>query len=173
MADRQRCGTCISACQLLLLPLCCRRCVQAAIKHHAGPSLSLQAVLRCSTSRGCCGWTAGRGSRPLPVSQVRGWVGTLHPPPVLGGWRGLVWLAWLHQALQQTLQQLAAPLSAEGQLNVVRSPTHPPFRYAVLVRELRNEVSRLLAAKVANPSLDLSRSKVVEAMHHLLASDGF
>ena len=44
---------------------------------------------------------------------------------------------------------------------------------AVLVRELRNEVSRLLAAKVADPSLDLGRSRVVEAMHHLLASDGF
>ena len=41
------------------------------------------------------------------------------------------------------------------------------------MRELRNEVSRLLAAKVADPGLDLSRSKVVEAMHHLLASDGF
>ena len=44
---------------------------------------------------------------------------------------------------------------------------------AVLVRELRNEVSRLLAAKVADPSLDLSSSRVVEAMHHLLATDGF
>lgn len=44
---------------------------------------------------------------------------------------------------------------------------------AVLVRELRNEVARLLAAKVADPALDLSRSKVVEAMHHLLATDGF
>ncbi|PRW33164.1 P-loop containing nucleoside triphosphate hydrolase isoform A [Chlorella sorokiniana] len=48
-----------------------------------------------------------------------------------------------------------------------------PARIAVLVRELRNEVSRLLAAKVADPSLDLSRSRVVEAMHHLLATDGF
>jgi hypothetical protein len=42
-----------------------------------------------------------------------------------------------------------------------------------LVRELRNEVSRLLAAKVADPALDLSASRVVEAMHHLLATDGF
>lgn len=44
---------------------------------------------------------------------------------------------------------------------------------AVLVRELRNEVSRLLAAKVRDPSLELGASKVVEAMHHLLSSDGF
>lgn len=48
-----------------------------------------------------------------------------------------------------------------------------PCSVAVLVRELRNEVARLLAAKVADASLDLSASKVVEAMHHLLASDGF
>jgi hypothetical protein len=43
----------------------------------------------------------------------------------------------------------------------------------VLVRELRNEVSRLLAAKVADPALGLSASRPVEAMHHLLATDGF
>lgn len=53
------------------------------------------------------------------------------------------------------------------------SASPPVALYAVLVRELRNEVSRLLAAKVADPGLDLSASRVVEAMHHLLATDGF
>jgi ATP-dependent RNA helicase DHX57 len=48
-----------------------------------------------------------------------------------------------------------------------------PARIAVLVRELRAEVAALLGRKVADPGVDLSSSRVVEAMHHLLASDGF
>lgn len=48
-----------------------------------------------------------------------------------------------------------------------------PARIAVLVRELRAEVATLLAQKISNPGLDLSRSRVVDAMHHLLHSDGF
>jgi ATP-dependent RNA helicase DHX57 len=48
-----------------------------------------------------------------------------------------------------------------------------PARIAVLVRELRAEVTLLLAQKISNPGLDLSRSRVVDAMHHLLHSDGF
>ena len=48
-----------------------------------------------------------------------------------------------------------------------------PARIAVLVRELRAEVSRLLAHKVQQPTLDVASSRGVEAMHHLLASDGF
>lgn len=31
----------------------------------------------------------------------------------------------------------------------------------------------VLPLQVADPGLDLGRSKVVEAMHHLLATDGF
>lgn len=35
------------------------------------------------------------------------------------------------------------------------------------------QVAGLLAAKIADPGLDVSGSRVVEAMHHLLATDGF
>jgi ATP-dependent RNA helicase DHX57 len=48
-----------------------------------------------------------------------------------------------------------------------------PGRIAVLVRGLRAEVAALLERKVADPGLDLGGSRVVEAMHHLLANDGF
>ena len=48
-----------------------------------------------------------------------------------------------------------------------------PARIAVLVRELRAEVGALLNRKVNNPSLNLSDNRVVEAMHHLLSTDGF
>jgi hypothetical protein len=41
------------------------------------------------------------------------------------------------------------------------------------VRELRDEVSSLLGRKIADPGLDLSRSRVVDAMHQLLSTDGF
>jgi len=48
-----------------------------------------------------------------------------------------------------------------------------PARIAVLVRELRAEVAALLGRKVIDPGLDLGTSRVVEAMHHLLSTDGF
>ena len=48
-----------------------------------------------------------------------------------------------------------------------------PARIAVLVRELRAQCAALLAHKIADPGLDVSGSRVVEAMHHLLATDGF
>jgi ATP-dependent RNA helicase DHX57 len=48
-----------------------------------------------------------------------------------------------------------------------------PARIAVLVRELRAEVAALLGKKVVDPGLDVGRSRVVEAMHHLLSTDGF
>lgn len=35
------------------------------------------------------------------------------------------------------------------------------------------QVAALLAAKIAEPGLNVSSSRVVEAMHHLLATDGF
>ena len=41
------------------------------------------------------------------------------------------------------------------------------------VRELRAEVERLLLRKIQAPDLDLSQSKAVDAMHQLLATDGF
>ena len=48
-----------------------------------------------------------------------------------------------------------------------------PARIAVLVRELRLEVAQLLERKVVNPAVDLSKSKLIDAMHHLLSTDGF
>ena len=70
------------------------------------------------------------------------------------------------------LLQLSKGSCGTTQCSTLSMPSRP-CAVAVLVRELRNEVARLLAAKVADASLDLSASKVVEAMHHLLASDGF
>jgi hypothetical protein len=43
----------------------------------------------------------------------------------------------------------------------------------VLVQRLRAAVSQLLAAKLADPALDLSAHKAVGALHALLATDGF
>jgi ATP-dependent RNA helicase DHX57 len=48
-----------------------------------------------------------------------------------------------------------------------------PARVGVLIQHLRAAVSQLLAAKVAEPSLDLSNQRVVVALHSLLATDGF
>lgn len=48
-----------------------------------------------------------------------------------------------------------------------------PARIAVLVGELRKEVDVLLARKIEDPGLDIGKSRVVEAMHQLLSTDGF
>jgi ATP-dependent RNA helicase DHX57 len=48
-----------------------------------------------------------------------------------------------------------------------------PPKVAVLVRELRAGVDRLLAAKVENPALDLTQSAAVKALLALISSDGF
>lgn len=48
-----------------------------------------------------------------------------------------------------------------------------PARIGVLVRELRREVSRLLEEKIENPTKEIAGSKLVDAMHHLLSTDGF
>lgn len=48
-----------------------------------------------------------------------------------------------------------------------------PARIGVLVRELRHEVSQLLWKKIQDPSTDLAQSKLIDAMHQLLSSDGF
>jgi ATP-dependent RNA helicase DHX57 len=48
-----------------------------------------------------------------------------------------------------------------------------PARIAVLVRELRAGVDRLLAAKVADPALDIGASPAVGALLQLVRSDGF
>lgn len=48
-----------------------------------------------------------------------------------------------------------------------------PAKIAVLVRELRRKVGALLARKIREPGLDLGGSRVVEAMLHVLSSDGF
>ena len=41
------------------------------------------------------------------------------------------------------------------------------------MKELRAEVDKLLQLKFEDPSLDLSSSRAVDAMHRLLATDGF
>lgn len=43
----------------------------------------------------------------------------------------------------------------------------------IQARELRSEISKLLEKKVAQPALDLSKSKAISALHSLLATDGF
>lgn len=48
-----------------------------------------------------------------------------------------------------------------------------PARIAVLVRELRAAAANLLEAKVGDPSMDLGRSKIIDAMLHLCSTDGF
>ena len=48
-----------------------------------------------------------------------------------------------------------------------------PARIGVLVRELRAELARLLAQKIEDPQTDMSQSKLIDAMHQLLSSDGF
>lgn len=55
------------------------------------------------------------------------------------------------------------------------SPPAPPLlcQVGVLIQHLRQAVSALLAAKVADPTLDLANQKVVQALHSLLATDGF
>ena len=54
-------------------------------------------------------------------------------------------------------------------------PPLPP-RARAQVRELRGEVERALAAKLADPGVDLRSGRAgraTQAMHHLLAADGF
>lgn len=46
-------------------------------------------------------------------------------------------------------------------------------RIAVLVRELRAGVDRLLLAKVADPALDIWQNPAVAALLQLIATDGF
>jgi ATP-dependent RNA helicase DHX57 len=48
-----------------------------------------------------------------------------------------------------------------------------PARVGVLIKHLRAAVASLLAAKLADPSLQLAGQRVVEALHALLATDGF
>lgn len=48
-----------------------------------------------------------------------------------------------------------------------------PARIAVLIRELRTQVSMVLSQKIADPTVDLSQSPVVAAIHRVLSTDGF
>lgn len=41
------------------------------------------------------------------------------------------------------------------------------------MKELRVEMARLLDAKIRDPSLDLTASPAITAVHKLLATDGF
>ena len=41
------------------------------------------------------------------------------------------------------------------------------------VKQLRAEIDRLLLQKIEDPCLDLSKSKAIDALHGLLATDGF
>jgi ATP-dependent RNA helicase DHX57 len=42
----------------------------------------------------------------------------------------------------------------------------------VLIRELRKELDKLMAAKIQNPAVDISASPVVTALLRLVSSDG-
>lgn len=44
---------------------------------------------------------------------------------------------------------------------------------ALQIKELRAEIDRLLLLKVENMKYDISNSKAVDALHRLLATDGF
>ena len=48
-----------------------------------------------------------------------------------------------------------------------------PARIAVLIRELRQQVNRLLLAKVAEPALNIFDNLITGVMQDLLAKDGF
>lgn len=48
-----------------------------------------------------------------------------------------------------------------------------PARIGVLVRELRGAIDALLASKVEQPGLQLTGHRAVDALHALLATDGF
>jgi ATP-dependent RNA helicase DHX57 len=48
-----------------------------------------------------------------------------------------------------------------------------PARIGVLLQQLRAAVAQLLAAKVEDPGLSLAGHRVVDALHALLATDGF
>ena len=48
-----------------------------------------------------------------------------------------------------------------------------PARIAVLIRELRLQVDRLLTAKVEDSSLNIFDSPITSVMQDLLAKDGF
>ena len=48
-----------------------------------------------------------------------------------------------------------------------------PARIAVLIRELRQQVDKLLLEKVASPTLSIFDSPITAVMQDLLAKDGF
>ena len=48
-----------------------------------------------------------------------------------------------------------------------------PAKIGILIRELRDEVRSLLAEKLENPTLQISRRPIVDALLTLLSSDGF
>lgn len=48
-----------------------------------------------------------------------------------------------------------------------------PARVGVLVRELQQGIATLLQQKIENPASDLAHAPIVDAMHQLLATDGF
>eukprot|EP00455_Lapot_gusevi_P006024 TRINITY_DN12576_c0_g1_i2.p1 TRINITY_DN12576_c0_g1~~TRINITY_DN12576_c0_g1_i2.p1 ORF type:complete len:353 (+),score=89.35 TRINITY_DN12576_c0_g1_i2:57-1115(+) len=48
---------------------------------------------------------------------------------------------------------------------------HADLRVAVLVKELKTELDRLLSNKIVSPSLDISTSPVIQALIRLLTSD--
>ena len=47
-----------------------------------------------------------------------------------------------------------------------------PARVAVLVREMRTELQKLLARKIAEPAFDMNASSVLDVIIKLLSSDG-
>ena len=103
-------------------------------------SYRLQVQLRCSTSRACCGWTAGRASRHPPALQASA-----------GELCGAAACAALPGCNGTSEHAVLAPAMPTSCPHVASFPSYQARQVAipaVLVRELRNEVSRLLAAKV-------------------------
>ena len=47
-----------------------------------------------------------------------------------------------------------------------------PARIAVLIKEIRNELERLLEEKIKQPSLDISNHVLIETVTQLLSTDG-
>ena len=49
---------------------------------------------------------------------------------------------------------------------------HADLKIAVLIKELRKELDKLMLMKVQQPALNISSSPVIEALLRLLTSDG-
>ncbi len=74
---------------------------------------------------------------------------------------------WMH-AGQISVQHEEGTLKLDGWATF-----KAPARIAVLIRELRQQVDKLLLEKVASPTLSRFDSPITAVMQDLLAKDGF